>query len=278
MKALFLGLFFTFSFCIEASTLIKVAIPEDVYQDYLSLLGNRKIQEVKNYGGKSSRRDVVEVLIFFKIIHNLKPKYKIEVKPYVSYKRMIQNVTDGIFDVTGTSVWNSDVENEKTFKSRSLVTGDEFNVVFYGKKSIVEKVKTREDLFKLIPISNPQWSRDWRTINRLGFKRVAKGNSWNSIVQMIKKGRSDITLAPVSNLSNLSITVPGFSLYPVKGFKVNLNDTRHLVFSRRNSHSEEFYKDFQKVLNDFIISGEVRRAYKESGFLNEKIKKWEKLN
>jgi hypothetical protein len=257
---------------------INVAIPEDVYEDFKKFTKNKEVDKITDYSDPSSRRDVVETIIFFKILKELQSDYKVTVKSYISYRRMIKNVEDGTFDVTSTSIWESDVSQLDILKSAKIINGKDFNVGIYGLSSTVSKIKSKKDIFNQSIISNIQWTRDWNTISKLPFKNVVKSNSWESILKMLNKGRADITLAPISGRADMRVSLSGIHLFPIKGFKLNLNESRYFIFSKKNQHSQKFYKDFNKKLLEHIESGEVKKAYIQSGFMNKEIETWESLN
>jgi hypothetical protein len=75
----------------------------------------------------------------------------------------------------------------------------------------------------------------------------------------------------------MSITVGGITLYPIKGWKILLNGSRHYVVSKKNPHGAAAFEALQKGLATMKQSDEVARALTESGFFNVNVETWKSI-
>lgn len=277
MKIIILFITFFMANITYAIKEIKMAIPNDVYKDFLLFMNGRDISKINEYSGAHSRRDVIEAVLVQKIFNKLKNKYKLIYKPDISYQRMIKNVEDGIIDGTATSIWNSDIKNNLIFKSYPVVRTGEFQVGIYTKETNKTVIKSKNDILKLKIVSNPQWTNDWRSIKKIPFSGVLKAYSWDSIVSMLNLNRANITLAPLPKNKNFKISHLGINLVPIKNYKFKI-DAQHFIFSKKTKLSKNFFIEFQKELKGLIDSGEVRNAYIQSGFMNPILDEWSAIN
>lgn len=263
----------------SAKEAVRGAIPADVFDDYKAFLGDRDPRALVAYGGKHSRRDVVEVALILRALSLGGFEEELSFAPVETYSRQLIDIEDGFAALPFTSVWSSDAFrlNDKVYVSESLIAPEEFVAGFYIKpgNTRAAEARTISDLATLKAVSNPAWQRDWKVLNSfMPEGHVYKTVIWPSMVKMVEYGRVDFLLAPFQPTRDLSLHHGGIRLVPIEGIKVSLGEGRRVIFSKKHPKGLELFTAFAKGLEFMRKSGELKRAYTESGFFNNKVQDW----
>jgi len=190
-------------------------------------------------------------------------------------------VVSGDVTIAGTSQWDwwADENSAEIYKSDEVVANGSFEKGLYTTKERAESIQINSsaDLAKVVCVSNKSWRVDWNTLARLPFKQLADAPSTESMFRMVNGGHADLTVQSFSGTPDMSITMSGITLYPIKGWKVPLNGSRHYVVSKKDPNGAAVFESLQRGLAVMRQTNEVARALTESGFYNVNVKNWKSI-
>ncbi len=276
MRKVFVYLLFTI--CIFSEN-YRVIVQKDVYEDYQKFLKGRNPLEISEYGGRYSRRDVVELIIMKQALKRGGFDGQIDFFFSPTDKKNIATVRDGVAIARGTSFWKEELEKEKDkfYTSYPLIKKGDFVAGFYysSNNENVKSIKSIEELKKLNVVSSKDWAVDWETLISLGFYNIYHVGNWESMVNMIKFGRMDILLAPFQNTDDLSLNIGSDKYLPVDNVKIELLGVRVFAVSKVHPKGNFFLEALNKGLMEMDRIGLLDKIYTQSGFYNEKVKNWE---
>lgn len=112
----------------------------------------------------------------------------------------------------------------------------------------------------------------------LKLKKLINTTKWKFIVRMVDAKRGDFLLAPFQSTKDLSFVTEGVKLVPIQNLKVGLNGSRHFGISKNYKNSKEIFEALNKGIKILRKEGIIKKAYEQSGFFNENVKHWKKLN
>lgn len=268
----FLLLFLLFSTTLVANE-ITVGIQERIYERYNKLLENRDPLLIDDFTGLD--RDIVEVVIIQQALS--RTRFKVyRFIPVPTVKRLKKEVETGRIDLSANTDWGSDLNKMDLLESIKIVDYGEFEVGVYvleGREEL-QNITSLEEIRTLKFVSSRQWVVDWNTLESLGIDVIVDNPKWSGMIKMIQNRRVDALLAPFQSREDLKIIYDEGNLLPIKGIKIGLNDYRSFYLSKNTSFSRELSKELGRVLEDFIESGYIRRAYTEAGFYNIDVNNW----
>lgn len=280
MKIKFLlSIFIIFNFMASAQEL-KIVVPSDVYRDYERFIAGRNPNKIDDYEGEYSRRDVVEVVLAVKALNRGGIDLPIKITHADSYSRTLAEIEKGNYAISGTTVWKSDTDDTHFFISNETLKDGEFFAGLYANvdnKSFFE-INNKQDLRKFKAVSNSSWTSDWGVLNNMSLNSLQDVKQFEQMVRMVKYKRVDFLLAPFQTNPEMTLKTQGITLYPLWGYKVALPGSRVFIISKKYPGAIKIYKSFNKGLDELIRSGEVKKAYEQSGFINKKTLKWEVIN
>lgn len=269
------------SICLLAATLlpvaapaagpVRVAVPPDVIADFNTLLAGRKPAQLGRYDGPGARRDVVElVLVQQALVLGGDPR-PIELVPAPTYRRMLALVADGHADLTGTTVWATDIDSDaaRLQASSALIADGEFTAGFFharGAGTVRDRIHGHR-WSGLSAVSSHTWTPDWQALQRLGLAHVYDASEWPVMVRMVAAGRADFLLAPFQPGTEPLIRMEGVVLEPVPGACVALAGSRHLALPRTAS-GDQLRRTLEQGLAQLRKRQAIHRAYTDSGFWN----------
>lgn len=260
-------------------TISLSATDTEKYRQFMS--GKKLTDEISYKSPDLDTAQVVDTILISKALAlgGLDPDFEFVNIPNSERERAM--VVSGEVTVPGTSQWDwwADANATAVFKSAVVVPNGSFEKGLYTTKERASAivVETTKDLANLTCVSNRNWRVDWKTLSRLAFKRLETAPNTESMFKMVDGGHADLTVQSFSGKPDLSITVAGITLYPIKGWKVLLDGSRHYVVSKKNPHGAVAFAALQKGLAIMNQSGELARALTESGFFNVDVKNWKSI-
>lgn len=253
---------------------LRVVATPDVIADYQRLVGNRKPVDISDYRGPGSRRDVVELLLVHQALALAGESRSVTLVPVPTYQRMLALVADGRADLTGSTVWASDIDaNAARLQASSAFVADGQFVagVFHAAGANGTAVKLKErDWASLTAVSSRTWTPDWTALQRLGLSSVYDTGEWPAMVRMVGAGRADFLLAPFQPGSadggDPAIHFEGITLVPVPGLCIALPGSRHVAVARTAGGSRVLQR-LEQGLAQLQRRQAIQRAYTDAGFL-----------
>ena len=255
---------------------ILIYIRDDVYEDYQQFVANRDVLAIKDFSGKTVRRDVVDMIIAQQALklggfnHSFR---------YASGKVNFRNtkmLQEGKLLISFDSYWHQDAQAiaDKVFISEPVIRLGEYVAGIYTspKNHAVLATKTLDDLQKFTAISTPLWRTDWQTLQALPLKELIQENSWLSMARMVNIQWVDFLLMPFNATEDQSFTMDKIRLVPVKNIAIVLKDSRHFVISKLHPQGKAAYSAIDKGLAKLRAQGAIMKAYTQAGFFIDKSK------
>jgi hypothetical protein len=266
---------------IEQDNTFNIIVSADVKNDYLLFLKGRDPLTITEFSGGHSRRDVVEIILVEQALHFGGNRHNYNLISSNSSRETIQRLYEGSVLLTGSSVWQSMfIEQDNIYFSVPVINNGQFESGLYthpDNKSMLA-VKNLKQLQQQGAISNKSWSIDWYTLQSLAISKIWHAERWSSMVEMVNSQQADFLLAPFQPTDDLSIQVNGIKLVPVPNVKIALSGTRHFAISKKAKNSKQILQQLNRGLYILKTQGIIKRAYKQSGFFNNKVKDWKRLN
>lgn len=265
-----------------AEGMIELALCEDVYEDYKKFLAKRDPLSIEDFSGEHSRRDVVEVVLFLQAMHLAGYKKNADFIIAPNYLRMLKMIEGGRVAASTNSVWLTDVETKKDkfYITQPVIEDGQFEAGLYTSENNEEalSVSNIDELRNMSVVSDDSWTPDWNTLKALQIDKLYSVKGWEFMVRMVASKRIDFLLAPFQASEDLSLEVEGHRFLPVMDIKIGLKGTRHFIVSTKYGDAENLYAALVEGLKALKEKGVIDKAYRESGFYNQKVKDWKKLN
>lgn len=276
-------------FCLYTSTLfakklppLTIVINEDVYQDYLCVLNDQDVLSVKYYGGKCSRREVVEIILIQQMLALGGFEFEFILDPEYYNMRERKLLVKGLLLISVDSVWQSEAlaMDEHVYISPPLIRKEEYQAGFYSSSDneSVLSSKSIDQLKRLSIVSNKHWTVDWRNLTKAGFERVFHEEEWMSQASLVNKDLVDVMLIPFSNNDDLSYKIKNIELKPIPNFKFPLDESRHVIISKKHPLGDKTYQALIKGMKIMRAEGVITKAFTQSGLFNPKVKHWQHVN
>lgn len=293
MRCIFMPLFFALFFYCSAiqgqthisasSKVLTVIIAEDVASDVQQFLAEKKlpITEVTDYSGKHSRRDVVEVILFHQALRLGGFEGTIQFSAQADIRRALRKLSQGRYAAWATSLPDSLIEQEQDLlKTEQLIPDGDYHVGLYTTRKNLQLLspRTLDKLREYCIVSSNLWVADWETLRAMELPCLHSADRWELILRMLKKGRSQFTLAPFQNTPDMRLVTKEATLFPVPGIKIALLGKRHWVTSGKHPFGSMALSYLDKGLEKLHAKNTVRRAYRESGAIQDATDKWIVIN
>ncbi|WP_413584869.1 hypothetical protein [Bdellovibrio sp. HCB274] len=275
--SLFVVLLIAFSQPVFAGLVVKAAVAQDVLEYYNKYLKGRDPLTIDSFKDPGARRDIVELILFQQALSIGGLKSRVEFVGSPSYTRTVMELKSGSILATGNTIWSQDLEGaDNLWSSPSTVRPGDFVAGLYGKPDSIAKFKKMEigKIKKLNIVTSSVWKSDYKALTDAGFKNILDVQHWPLMVRMVGNGRADLMLSSFRSTDDLSFTDEDIKLVPLPGYKVALAGGRVWSFNKDFPQSNQVIQAFRKGYKNLEDRGTIRRAYKECGFFNERVKDW----
>lgn len=266
--------------CAAAESL-EVLVPPDVLADYRTWVSARDPLTLRDFSGPGGRRDVVELALVQQALVAGGETRSVTFSEVPTYQRSLVELRAGHALLLGTSAWRTDLEalGEDVLISRPLVAEGGFEAGLYTIPGNARALaaKSVADVRQLSVVSNPDWTADWTTLQRLAPARLDGTPTWEAMVRMVGAGNVDVLLAPFQATADLSFTVDGVRLVPIPGLKIALVGSRHLAVSAKHPHGAAVAAALDRGLLQLTADGTIERAYRDAGFINTRVATWTRI-
>ena len=251
-------------------TRLQVAVPADVYHDYQCWLRQRQVQQINDYRGDCSRRDVIEVALLQQALALGGDDHELDWVMVDSYQRTLVEMDQGRLDMAATSLWQQDIaQSENLWASAPLLPAGSNLAQLYGRADTANAT-TLTDIKQLAAfrvVSSSQWQADWQLLNGLPHGTLLDASRWQIMVRWVVNGRADLLLAPPLTTGTTVLHVNGSELYPIPGGRLCLPGSRHFAISRHHPEANAIQHALDQGIGRLRQQGRLRRAYQQAGAL-----------
>lgn len=249
---------------------VTIFIRDDVYEDYQEFLDGRDVLSIKNFSGKTIRRDVVDMILAQQALKLGGFPYNFN---YFSGKVNFRNtkmLQQGKLLISFDSYWYSDAIalEEHVYISKPVIRKGEYTAGIYTSvdNKPVLAVKTLKQLQAFSAVSTPKWRSDWRTLKKLHLKKLVREDEWLSMARMVNLGWVDFMLMPFHSTADKSYSLDKIHLIPVPGVAIMLDDSRHYVISKKHPLGEKAFRAIRLGLIKLREEHKISKAYRQAGF------------
>jgi hypothetical protein len=257
---------------------LRIAVADDVLEDYQRFLDGRDPLDIENFGGEYSRRDVVEVVLLQQALRRGGWIGEISLIAGGGYTRILELLANGDADITGSTTWLRDIENRADHIVSSLATipNGRFEAGFYMLADNAKrlKVKNLRGLRLLRGVSSRSWVPDWQALARLRLADLITVPSWKLMVEFVADDRADFLLAPFQPGPEMELVVGDVRMLPIPGYKIALDGSRHYAVTNVQHYSKDLRVAIDQGLRELGKIGRIEAAYRQSGFFHPDVADW----
>lgn len=258
---------------------LKVSIANDVYQDYLSVVGDKKPLEINDY--RQAKRSSTEALLLVQMLERGGFKDPIELLPFTreDYARIkLRNNTHILSATEWLNYINQHKQRDNRLISSAIIEKGEYKVGLYTHPEH-PGLANPSNLSGLSATTHRLWTTDISTLNELKIDSIHFSNNYELMLKMVYSGRADLILSSFKNSKNMDLIFRNIRLTPIKGVQVALNDSRHWLFlNRYDTTSIKAHAALEAGIEEFRQQGRIRRAFTQSGLFNPQTADWPILN
>jgi len=278
----FFFIFFLDTVAYAQSSRVEVTIETDVYNYAQELLAGTTPLEINNFSGKHVQRDVVEFILVQKALALGGAKLEFSFTTGNYDARNSKLLQDGLLLINFDTMWLSHAKtlSNDVYISDAVIRKGEYLAGIYTSLANKDKIliDSLSDFQKLSVISNKNWPVDWYTIEQLQPKSLAHEEEWLSMAKLVSMGWVDVMLAPFTREEPYNYQSNDYHITAIEGVKIALNDSRHFVVSKNHPQGKMVFQALQKGLKTLRAQGVIEKAYRQSGFITEKVTHWQTIN
>jgi hypothetical protein len=238
-------------------------------------------ETINAFDNRNASRPVVELVLELQALKAGGLDFDVELVRTLTYELAKTEVVEGRAELMAETVWDDEIAatGEKLLKTDAVIRDGEFAKGVYAlPKSEVLGVTSADGLraFKAAVVGT--WALDVKTIGALNVKAVVTEPTPEMVFMALRRHDADFTLEEFSSRPDLRVERGGVSLVPVPGYKVAILGSRSWVVNAASPAARQILQALskgEKLLHD---NGTIERAFSESGFFNQKVSNWKRLN
>jgi len=245
----------------HAAEPVDVFIRDDVYEDYLTFVGNRNVTDINDFSAKTMRRDVADMVLLHQALQlgGYRKKFR-----YQSGKVNFRNtklLESGALLLSFDTYWLADAKalRDKVLVSDPVILQGEYLAGIYASpnNAAVFDIRQLDDLRRFSAVSTPKWRTDWQTLQALPLRKLIREDEWLSQARMVSMGWVDFMLMPFFHDSFGNYRLESIQLKVVPGVAILLNDSRHFVVSSTHPDGPEAFAALNKGLKQLRANGQL---------------------
>jgi hypothetical protein len=265
-----------------ASSAVEVTVEADTYNAAQNILAGKKPIQIDNFEGEIFERTVVEFILAQQALTLGGSKLALSFVTGNYDARNAKLLQDGLLLINVDSMWLSHAKtfiNDVYISDPVIRKGEYYAGIFTSlNKQNNITINNLSDFQKLSVISSKHWPVDWQTLLQLRPKSLTHDEEWISMTKLVSMGWIDVMLIPFTKNMPFRYQGVSYDLIAVEGVKIALNDSRHFLVSKHHPHGKETFQALQKGLKILRQKGLIEKAYRQSGFFNDKVKNWTTIN
>jgi hypothetical protein len=261
---------------------IIATVDTHIYAYSQEILRNKTPQNITNFSGQNSQREVVEFILVQKALAlgGLDLQFTFVTGNYDA--RNIKLLQQGKLLISFDTIWlsyASTLQDDVYISDPVIRKGEYLAAIYIAKHSKKDIEITKiEDLKKFSIVSSKYWPVDWKTISELKPKNIVHKNDWLTMAKLVSLGWIDLLISPFTPNPPYELEGKNYKLVAIDGIKVALNDSRHFVISKKHPYGEQAFVALQKGLKILRRQGVIEKAYQQSGFFNQQVENWTVIN
>ncbi|WP_076541058.1 ABC transporter substrate-binding protein [Shewanella sp. UCD-KL21] len=258
---------------------IPVAANKIIYDLYFKWDRNINCSDISDFSQMNTHRGEVELALLCKALQlgGISPEIQLQQVP--NYSRALVEAKSGNVLMPAETVWRNEINEALFFVSNPIFDAGTVELGIYALANNTEimQVKTSAELKEFVCASSENWYEDWAVLQQIGITAYSVATQ-NLMFKMVSKGRADFVLSEFSSEENFAIEIEGITLIPVPNIKINMDNSRHFVISKKAADAEKIYQALQKGLKQLRADGTINSAFYQSGFMSPKVKDWQVIN
>ncbi len=237
-------------------------------------------ERIKTYGFPDAPRGAVELMLACRALRLGGYPGSITVRAYPNYERALIEAKAGRVTMTAETLWEMDIDEDYLLATAPIIRDGEFTAGLYTTpdRADVLAVRSLEELREFRTALPKIWRVGWKTLQAMGLREVVDVPGRDSMFQVLKAGRVDFILMEFSDEPDFSIKYEGLKLIPIPKIKYGLKGIRRFVVSKAAPDAKAIFEAMEGGIRRLRELGEIERAFRESGFHNERVAEWTKIN
>lgn len=259
---------------------LPVGIYQDVWLDLERFTQGAQAIEVTEFRGDGMRREVAEAILFQQALRRggFEKPIKLVILEGVGYTRYQLMVAKGTFVAGVQPIWGARQEPhpKDLTQSTAIVREGEFLVGVYAREGH-PFTRNRPSLAQVLDLQmtvGANWHVDRQLLETVGW-RYTPAPYWDDVLRMLEMNRVDAVLAPFQPHQGMAFQTARGTLYPVLGFKVSFQGTRHYPVSKKHPEARALLEALDQGILAMHRDGSLKRAYTEAGFFNPDTDQWQ---
>ncbi len=255
---------------------LKISAQSEIYDSYQNVISKTSCNDIDNYRNYP-HRGLVELILLCKVLTDVAD---IEIVRAPNYSRALQMAVNGSVHMPAESVWNFEIPKQGFYATEPIIADGEFVVGLFTSPENAKalKVKDKDSLSSLTAVSSPNWKVDWQILSKLNLKSLYKASTLQQMANMVNTHRADFLLWKFSGKADLSSTIGGVKLVPIRKLKLKLYGSRHFIISKKHPNSKIIFETLNRKLKIMRQQGKIKSIFLESGFYTDAIKDWHSIN
>jgi hypothetical protein len=261
---------------------LKISSTAQVKESFEKWTAEKSFEQLNSYKSAYANRATVDLILQLQALKagGLDFDFELNVAPNNARARL--EVVQANADLTAETIWDSQIETDKgaLFRTESIIREGEIEKGVYALPSNQEimKVKSLSDLQQFVGVAVNSWEIDVRTLRQLKLKGLELPSTNESVYAMIAKGRADFAMLELSSEPDMGVEFNGVRLIPVPGVLIPLvGGSRSWIVSRNSPNAQAIFNALTQGVKLMREDGRITRAYKESGFFNQRTTDWQRL-
>jgi len=260
----------------HAKTHLKISANTQIIESFKNWTASTPWETIEKYDNPNAYRPTGDLVLELQALKAGGLDFDFEFVTVPNYERGRIEVSEGRADLSAETIWEREI-TPALLRTEPVIRDGEFEKGLYALPEIAGSLKasTLEELQQLSIVMVATW--DVEMVEKIHPKVYEKAAKIENVAQMLQKKRGDYTLLEFSSSPDLSVDIAGVKLAPVANCKVALPGSRSWIVCKASPQSAEIAAALDKGLKAMRAEGRIERAFKESGFFNQKVSGWKRL-
>lgn len=240
---------------------------------------NKSVLGIDNLESRYSNRNIASIVIIMQALSAGGYPAKLKFVEAANYAREVKMTKQGKTVIMHQDAWDRSFD-DRVYKSSEIISKGKFVKGIYVAEADKKmyQVKSIDDLRYFSSVSNSSWKVDWKTLEKIGLKKLVSTSKKEFMFNQVLFRNIDFTIQEFTNSDDLAYELSNGRLVPVPGIKLSLDGSRHLMVSKTHKNGLEVYIALEKGLKILKEKGTIDRFLEEAGFYRPEIYDWQTLS